>query len=184
MFRVSSLLCRQLLSLLLILCCALLLACKGGSSLAPGDNAPDFTLKSLSSSEVSLIDFKGRVVLLNFWASWCMPCIAELPALERLSQRLGPKGLSVIAIGIDDDIAKLSEFRDRFALSFPVLFDHNSDVKNRYKVSAVPETFIIDKAGKLKIFLDPQDQMPVVRIIGPREWDSPEMLTRLEKLLN
>jgi len=153
------------------------------SGLAPGNNAPDFTLPDLSGERVSLSDFRGKVVLLNFWASWCAPCVVEMPALERAYNQLKDRGFVVLAVAIDDDLNAIKEFQKDLGLTFPILLDNTSRTKNRYKISGYPETYIIDAEGKMVLFSDPEGNMPVVKILGPREWDSPNAIQRISQLL-
>lgn len=150
----------------------------------PGDNAPSFELPDLKGNPRKLSEFRGSVVLLNFWASWCGPCVEELPALEQLYQKLKAKGFEIVAVGIDDDIAELEEFKRRFSLSFPVLADKSGILKNKYRVTGVPESFVLDRDGKLVMLADPSDNMPVVRIVGPRDWDDPNTVARMAELLD
>ncbi|MBN8549054.1 MAG: TlpA family protein disulfide reductase [Deltaproteobacteria bacterium] len=154
------------------------------TGLNPGDLAPDFKLPGLDSREYSLSSFRGKVVLLNFWASWCGPCVSEMPALQRLHDQFKDQGFSVVAVGIDDEPGALEEFRQKFGLSFPVLVDTTGVTKSGYKTTGVPESFIIDAAGRMVMFPDPADKQPVVRITGPREWDSPNVLSRIRALLD
>ncbi|MFM1846830.1 MAG: hypothetical protein RL417_304, partial [Pseudomonadota bacterium] len=156
------------------------------TGLYPGDLAPDFSLPTISgggSETLKLSDLKGRVVLVNFWASWCSPCIAELPAMERLYSRLKDRGFVILGVGVDDQPESLGEFQRKYGLTFPLVVDAAGEVKSRYKLNGVPESFVIDRAGKLVMIPDPEDGVPTVRIIGPREWDSPDAIARIESLL-
>ncbi len=173
-----------LLSILVFLNISLLGCVTGGrSGIGPGENAPGFALKSLSGGEVSLEDLKGKLVLVNFWASWCVPCISELPSMERLYQRLKDKGFVIVAIGIDDEELRLREFQQRYNLSFPVLVDPTGRTKKLYGVTGVPESFLIGRDGKLIMVPDFDDNKPTVRIVGPRHWDSPTAEGRIAKIL-
>jgi len=153
------------------------------SGVAPGNLAPDFSLPDTSGEIRSLSDFRGKVVLLNFWASWCAPCVVEMPALERLYNQLKDRGFVVVAVAIDDDENAIREFQKDYDLTFPILLDNTSRTKNRYKIVGYPETYILDTDGRMVLFSDPQDNMPVVKIMGPREWDSPNAVQRLIQLL-
>lgn len=154
------------------------------TGLNPGDTAPEINLKGLDSRDYTLEGFRGKVVLLNFWASWCGPCVSEMPALQRLHDQLKDQGFSVVAVGIDDEASALQEFQQKFGLSFPILVDPAGSTKNLYKTSGVPESFIIGSDGKLVLFPDPADKIPTVRITGPREWDSPNVIARVKALLD
>lgn len=155
---------------------------EGRSGLNPGDNAPPFELPDLEGKLRKLSDFKGKVVLLNFWASWCGPCVAELPALERLYTELKSQGFEIIAIGIDDEADSLMEFKRRYSMTFPVLVDKSGILKNKYRVTGVPESFILDRDGKMLMIPDPSNNMPIVRIIGPRDWSNPNVVSRIRDL--
>ena len=113
-----------------------------------------------------------------------MPCVAEMPSLERLYSKLKEKGFTILAIGGDDDPERLREFQRQFGLSFPVLYDTDGDVQFRYHVSGFPESFLIDREGKLTLLPDPYDNMPTIRIVGPREWDSPNVMNKLSSVTN
>jgi peroxiredoxin len=170
---------------LVVLVCALQLASctrAGESGTNPGDLAPDFSVRDLDGKPAKLSDYKGKVILLNFWASWCEPCLSEMPALERMYAKLRDKGFAVVAVGMDDTPTALKEFKDRLGLSFPILVDSSGQTK-MYKVHGFPESFIIDRSGKLVMIQDPESDDPVVRIVGPREWDSPNSISRIEALL-
>lgn len=156
------------------------------TGLYPGDHPPDFSLPTLAGNGVdtlTLSALKGRVVLVNFWASWCDPCVSELPAMERLYTRLKDRGLVILGVGVDDQPESLAEFQRKFGLTFPLVVDRTGEVKSRYKLSGVPESFIVDREGKLVLVPDPEDGVPTVRIMGPRAWDSPDAVARIERLL-
>ncbi|MCO6431693.1 MAG: TlpA family protein disulfide reductase [Deltaproteobacteria bacterium] len=173
---------RELMLLILIL---FLGACQQqDTGLNPGNHPPRIELPDLEGKKHSLEDYRGKVVLLNFWASWCLPCVAELPALQNLYDQLRDSGFVVIAVGIDDDEASLAEFKRRFGLSFPVLVDKSGTVKSRYRISGVPESFVLDSEGKLVLFPDPQSDVPSIKIFGPREWSSPDMVARIKAFID
>lgn len=174
---------RALLSkLILIFLLPLICFCES-RGVNPGEKPPAFKLPDLDGKMHSLSSYEGKVVLLNFWASWCQPCITELPALESLFNMLKDQGFSVLAIGIDDDIEALRRFKEQFSLSFPVLVDKNGLLKGKYKVTGVPESFLVGRDGKLVMIADFEDNMPVVRIVGPREWTAPNAVARIKELL-
>ncbi|NDC39499.1 MAG: TlpA family protein disulfide reductase, partial [Proteobacteria bacterium] len=138
--------------------------------------APDFTLRDTAGNVRSLSDFRGKVVLLNFWASWCGPCVSELPSLQRLAGRYAERGLVVLGVGVDDQSQSLEQFQKAYGLSYPTLVDPDGAVKRTYKLTGVPESFFIDRDGKFLLTIDPDTNDPTVRIVGPREWDTPRML--------
>ena len=112
-----------------------------------GGRAPDFELNSLDGQTISLSDFKGKPVLLNFWASWCGPCVFEMPFLQEIYDEWSNKGLILLTVNIGDSSAKAKEFLQKHNLSLPVLLDTKKAVARRYNITAIPTTFFIDKDG-------------------------------------
>src|SRR4030042_3298294 len=109
--------------------------------------APDFTLKDLNGKTVSLSAFKGKVVLLNFFATWCPPCRAEMPALNKLYHTLKPRGLEVISVSTDRSINDIKDFLETHKVDFPILFDADRNVAKQYRVFSMPTTFLINRNG-------------------------------------
>ncbi len=171
--------------ILFALCLVDLAACnrRSETGLNPSDFAPDFELQNLSGQRVKLSELRGKVVFLNFWATWCGPCEAEMPGLQSVYERLKGQGFEILAVAVDDQENKVREFVKSYGLTFPVIFDAAGEVRKLYRVSGFPESFVIDRQGKLVLFKDPDDNMPVVRIIGPRDWESSDAIGRLEQLL-
>lgn len=128
-----------------------------------GVPAPDFTLPGLDGQMVRLADFRGKVVLLNIWATWCPPCVEEMPSMEALYQKLKAEGFEILAVSVDVSGAQaVRPFMEKHRLNFPALTDTDGTVKSLYQTTGVPESFIIDKDGTI-----------VEKIIGPRDWTSP-----------
>lgn len=122
--------------------------------------APDFTLPTLSEGTIRLADFRGQVVLLNFWATWCVPCRMEMPALEALYQRHKDAGLVVLAINLDTlSTAGVEAFVQEVKVTFPVVLDPAWSIARAYRVLGLPTTYLIDRAGHV-----------VVREVGERDW--------------
>ncbi len=109
--------------------------------------APDFQLYNLDGNRVSLSDFRGKPVLINFWATWCPPCRAEMPYIQEIYEEWTNKGLLVLAINIGERSSKVEEFMRSNSLSFAVLLDTKQDVAQRYNITGIPTTFFIDKDG-------------------------------------
>ena len=151
--------------------------------IAPGDQAPELLYPDLNGEQFSLSKVKDKVVLINFWASWCGPCILELPSLEKLQQRFKDQDFTVVAVGIDDQKENLASFKAQYGLSFPILVDEEGSSKQSYHLSGVPETLILDKQGRVVLFIDPEDQQPTAKVNGPREWDSESFVEQIKKLL-
>ena len=144
-----------------------------GYALKAGSEAPAFRLPSLAGSEMDLASQRGKVVVLNFWATWCPPCVAEMPALERLHQALGPEGLSVLTVSTDEDEAALHRFVAERSLTLPVLKDPGGRVAAaEYRTTGYPETFVLDRQGRV-----------LQHVVGPAEWDSAERLAYFRGLL-
>ena len=134
--------------------------------------APEFTLKDLSGKTVPLSAFKGKVVLLNFWATWCPPCRAEMPALNKLYRALKPRGLEIIAVSTDRSVNDIKGFLEKHRVDFPILFDADHSASKQYRVFSMPTTFLIDRNG-----------MIVEKFYGEYDWTEPETKGKIEKLL-
>lgn len=127
-----------------------------------GSNAPDFRAKILGGTKYkSLADYKGQVVLLNIWATWCEPCRKELPSLERLYKTYGDKGLKLVAVSVDDYVSEdsIRKFANNFGITFEILHDSASSVEQAYQATGYPETFIIGREGTIRR-----------KWIGPDDW--------------
>lgn len=120
------------------------------AQLAVGAPAPEFHLENLSGEQVSLADFRGQVVLLNFWATWCAPCRMEMPYFQVRADQ-NPDDLTVIAINFDEDVEQVQAFVDEMSLSFPVLLDPGGTVNRQYRVRGYPSSYLIDSQGVLQI---------------------------------
>ena len=114
--------------------------------------APDFSLESLSGDQISLSDLRGKVIVLNLWASWCPPCRAEMPALQRVYQANQDRGLVVLAVNMtaQDSIAAVEDFVQEFNLTFPILLDISGEVGKAYLMRALPTTFFINQDGVIQ----------------------------------
>jgi peroxiredoxin len=144
-----------------------------GYALKAGSEAPGFRLPSLAGGEVDLASQRGKVVVLNFWATWCPPCVAEMPSLERLHRSLSPEGLSVVTVSTDEDEAELRRFVAEHALTLPVLKDPGGRLAaEKYRTTGYPETFVLDRNGRV-----------LQHVVGPTEWDSAERLATFRGLL-
>jgi len=139
-----------------------------------GARAPDFTLTNLQGEQVKLSQFRGQVVLVNFWATWCPPCREEMPSMESLHRRFKDQGLVLLALNVDEDGAPaVNDFLKGKDYTFPILLDTGAEVQDLYRVFRFPETFVIDRNGNI-----------VDRVIGGRDWMSDVMVKRINFLLN
>jgi peroxiredoxin len=144
-----------------------------GYGLKTGTVAPEFSLPGLDGKTVDLASYRGKVVVLNFWATWCPPCVAEMPSLERLSRALGPEGLAVVTVSTDEDEKALRAFVTEHGLTMPVLRDPGGrGPADEYHTTGYPETFVLDRAGKL-----------LEHAVGPDDWDSAQRLAYFRGLL-
>jgi thiol-disulfide isomerase/thioredoxin len=134
--------------------------------------AVELELPDLAGRPVRLRDFRGRVVLLNFWATWCAPCRDEMPALQALAQELGPRGLAVVGVNLKEPREKVEAFVQELGLRFPMLLDAEGRAGERYHVYALPTTFVVDRRGNV-----------VGTILGIRDWLGPDARAYLGRLL-
>lgn len=156
--------------LVILLAVAALCGCTDspGSGLV-GNPAPDFTIQD-SDHTVSLHQFRGKIVVLNLWGSWCEPCIEETPSLNRLQSRMGDK-LILLGVSMDTSDAPYHAFLRRYNVNFLTVRDVNKQAVNLYTPTGPPETYVIDRAGVIRR-----------KFIGPQEWDGPELLEYFNRL--
>ena len=148
-----------------------------------GARAPAFTLPTMDGDTSTLEQYRGQVVLLNFWATWCPPCVYEMPSMERLYQDLRADGFVVLGVTVDVDPGEpdaqgrsqgiVREYVDRLGVTFPILLDPQGTVESVYNVSGLPTTYVIGRDGRIE-----------GRIVGAREWDSDEYRGRIRELLD
>ena len=118
----------------------------------PADRvAPGFTLTGLDGRPHSLTEYRGRVLLLNFWATWCIPCRAEIPDLEHEARVQDPAKVAIVGIDWKEDLAPVDAFVKEIGASYPILMDHDGRVYDAYEVSALPQTFVIDRDGRVVV---------------------------------
>jgi peroxiredoxin len=136
-----------------------LLGCAGGQTPRVGKPVPDFKLLSLDGKMTSLKDYRGKPVMLNFWATWCGPCRYEMPFFQQIWEAKSGEGLVILAVNIGENVTTVKEFMDEAGFAFPVLLDSNQDVSLKYNIRSIPSTFFIDASGviqdiKIGAFLD------------------------------
>jgi thiol-disulfide isomerase/thioredoxin len=136
--------------------------------------APALRLQDLDGQLTDLADLKGRVVLINYWATWCPPCRREMPSMERLSQALKSEAFSVLAVNVGEDADTIDAFTSQIdtELTFPILLDTRSRTMQAWGVAGLPTTFLVDKQGRI-----------VASAIGGREFDHPEIIRAIRELL-
>ena len=131
--------------------------------IASGTPAPDFTFPGLDEKMVSLFDYRGKVVLVNIWATWCPPCVEEMPSMEKLYRKFKGQNFEILAVSIDEPgLEAVAPFMKKSNLTFPALIDSEGTIKAVYGVTGIPESFIVDKQGIL-----------IKKIVGPVDWASP-----------
>ena len=136
--------------------------------------APGFSLQDLSGTQVSLSDFRGKVVLLNFWATWCAPCRREIPSLEALYQLRKDQEFEILAVSVDRiSPSKVASFVTSYQMSFPVLLDQRGALGQRYWAKAIPSSFLLDKKGVIRW-----------KVQGAIKWDDAYVLSRVDQFLS
>jgi peroxiredoxin len=133
--------------------------------------APPFHLQDLDGVFHHLTDFRGRVLIVNFWASWCSPCREELPSMNRAWAELRDEGVAMLAINLGEDREAVSAFTKDFPIDFNVLLDSRGNIGMRWQVTSMPTTFVVSPRGEI-----------VYRIMGSREWDSDQLLQLVRDL--
>jgi peroxiredoxin len=146
----------------------------GVSELTAGPRGPAFTLSTLDGRSVTLADHADKLVVLNFWATWCVPCDQEMPTLEALWQRYAKRGLVVVGVSVDRGAPRmvLEPYLRNKKLTFPIWLDPDMEVARAWRVTGVPATFLVRPGGEV-----------IGMAVGPREWDSREMRALLESQL-
>ncbi|MGE5153604.1 MAG: TlpA family protein disulfide reductase [Bdellovibrio bacteriovorus] len=135
--------------------------------------APDFDLKDPEDRPQRLADYRGKAVILNFWATWCPPCREEMPSMQRAHEAVSDDGIAVVAINVGEDADTILQFLSNYPVEFPLPMDLDSQVVQSYPVKGLPTTFVIDPEGRLAYVAT-----------GGREWDDPKLLDQVRALRN
>ena len=138
-----------------------------------GDAAPNFKVTTNDGRTVTRDNFGGKLLVLNFWASWCPPCVDETPSLEQFAREFAPQGVVVLAISQDRKEAAYRKFIQRFGVSFETARDPDADISASYGTFQIPETYLIDRNGKV-----------LEKVISNQNWMDPEFLARVRKMLD
>lgn len=142
--------------------------------IANGDRAPEFTLPAQDNRLVSLSNFKGRVVMVHFWATWCPPCVEELPTLDKLYRALQGEDFEMLAISVNEEGADaVVPFMRKNRLNVPVLFDPEKSIAGLYGTFKFPETYIVDRQGIVRY-----------KVIGPKNWEDPAAIQLLRDIMS
>ena len=140
--------------------------------LTQSQNPRNFTLPLLGGGSASLFSYRGSVVILNFWATWCPPCRAEMPSMENLYRRFKNEGLEILAVDLGENERTVNQFLQNNGFTFPVMLDLYNRAGNAYGIQSIPTSFILDREGRI-----------IARIVGSIEWDTPRMIAAFDALL-
>ena len=165
--------CRLIVGLLIN--CWLLCSCSivpPPGLVAQGDVAPDFAFDDQSGRRHRLSDFRGKVVLVNFWATWCPPCREEMPSLQAVQNKFGQHALTILALSVDDSWEPINKFMKENGFTIQVYADFDKKISVRYGTFKYPETYLVDKKGRV-----------AYKVVGPADWTSSAMLKFLNVLI-
>ena len=157
-----------------LIACALPAAATDLSKLKPwtGGPRPSLALTGLDGKQHDLSDYRGKVVVLNFWATWCGPCIREMPAFEKLAKRLSGEPFALLAVNFGEKADRIKPFLDKIGVDVPVLLDPDMDTSKAWVKSGLPTTYIIDAEQNIRY-----------QVLGVFEWDAPKVEARIRELL-
>jgi len=137
-----------------------------------GDTAPDFSVQTQKGKTLTTRDFGGKLLLVNFWATWCPPCVEETPSLNEFAQQMAPKGLVVLGVSIDKDQKAYNEFLGRYSIQYQTALDPVQAISGSFGTFGWPESYLIDTKGKV-----------VEKFVGPVNWTSEQMIQHVQSLL-
>lgn len=137
-----------------------------------GPALPPFTLTDLQGRTHSLSDYRGQVVVVNFWATWCLPCVKEMPSMQRLKDRLADRPFTILAVNMAESEGDIETFLYKIKVDFPILMDKEGDVRKAWHVFAFPTSFVLDAEGNIRYAL-----------FGALEWEAPEVVRRIASML-
>ncbi|MBI4892178.1 MAG: TlpA family protein disulfide reductase [Acidobacteria bacterium] len=137
-----------------------------------GDSAPRFQVTTDAGRHISTSDFGGKILVVNFWATWCPPCVDEMPSLQAMAKQFEGRGVVVLGVSVDKNEANYKRFLQQAGISFPTARDPEADISAEYGTFKYPETYVIDQQGKVR-----------QKHIGPRNWMDPELVKSIADLL-
>ena len=137
-----------------------------------GDTAPKFSVKTENGQQIGRSEFPGKLLMVNFWATWCPPCVEEMPSLNAFARAMAPEGITVLGISIDRNDKAYREFLQRNQLQFLVARDPEENISSSYGTFKWPETYVINREGKV-----------VQKFVGPRDWTDPKIVNSIRALL-
>jgi len=132
----------------------------------------EIVLEDPSGQQIRLSDFRGKIVFVNFWTTWCLACVIEMPSMEKLHQKFKDKDFAMVGINLQESASTVLQFFKKYNLTFTTLLDTTGDVGAGFGIRAIPTTFILDKSGRL-----------IGKVLGPREWDSKSSFALFEHLI-
>jgi thiol-disulfide isomerase/thioredoxin len=139
----------------------------------PAEDPVKINLKDMNGKYTGISDFKGKIVFLNFWTTWCPTCRIEMPSMEKLYQKLKNKDFAMVTINLQESASQVKSFFEEFKLTFTALLDSTGEIGALFGIRAIPTTYILDKSGRI-----------IGQVIGPREWDSKASITLFENLID
>jgi peroxiredoxin len=159
---------------LFALCMALACGAHAAPALTPwsGDAAPSFSLRDLDGATHSLAHYRGKVLLVNFWATWCEPCREEMPSIQRLRNKIGDKNFAVLAVNVDEPDARVRQFVRTSGLDLTIVMDLNKTVTRDWGVRYLPVSFIVGADGRIRY-----------RVVGDIDWDNDRVIGTISQLL-
>jgi cytochrome c biogenesis protein CcmG, thiol:disulfide interchange protein DsbE len=146
---------------------------RGPHPLEVGAKMPEFTLPKADSTDVAVRRGNGHVVVVNFWATWCPPCVMEAPSLEKFAQQVQPLGVRVVGVSVDQSLPDLNKFISSYHLTYPILRDPHQLIASRFGTHLFPETYIFDRDGRL-----------ADKVISATDWEDPRMIEFVEALVH
>ena len=137
----------------------------------PPREAPAFTTRDTRGITHELAVYRGKVLIVNFWATWCAPCVVEMPSLQRAWEKVRGEGIQVLAINMGQPPEDIALFTNQYPVEFPILLDQNVSIADSWGVRGLPATYVVDREGRIAF-----------EAIGEREWDDPELLDQIRAL--